>query len=160
MVVALMRRRGRCQSRSPRFGYKPPKLQSWFGDGVAPEKQQQGQQQQYRQCQDARSPDSLASGADPFAPFGGRIDRNAYRASSAHFEMDASPSASPSFPAELPNEPAAAAEPFRGHYESMAQYAPATDPNAVLSSPRTTGEAVAHLGYWNQWRSLENNQDG
>ncbi|PHH61844.1 hypothetical protein CDD81_7772 [Ophiocordyceps australis] len=134
MIVALMRRRQSRQSPSPRFDYKPPKLQSYLSDGVAAEKQ------------DARLQDTSASGGDPFAPFGGRIDRDPYRVPSRHFEMDASQSA----PVELPSE----------HYETMAQYAPATDPNAVLSSPRTTSGTVAHLGYWNHWRAPGDNQDG
>ncbi|KAL3961951.1 hypothetical protein ACCO45_003474 [Purpureocillium lilacinum] len=120
--------------------------------------------------------------ADPFAPFGGRVDRPRNRhpsgpgeyemsgiAVSSPVEMDGRGAAPVELPAEMPAEPATPMSPARTRHavggaarpHSYHPYSPgcvpnspAKDPRANLSSIRTESGRAGYVNQWDQWRAL------
>ncbi|PHH90983.1 hypothetical protein CDD83_2053 [Cordyceps sp. RAO-2017] len=155
LVLAWRRRRRDQQGRRAASSL----FQDCVGEAKAADKEQPPQPPQ--QPMSAHTTGTQAS-ADPFAPFGGRFDKDPLRPPSGAFEMDGTGIA----PVELPAEPPAAepspplsppppaagqdARPCRPYQPPAA----ATDPRANLNSLETDGGRAAHVNHWDQWRAL------
>ncbi|PHH79560.1 hypothetical protein CDD80_4440 [Ophiocordyceps camponoti-rufipedis] len=103
-----------------------------------------------QQPMSAHTTGTQASGGDPFAPFGGRVD---HQPLDGTFEMDGSAMA----PVELPAETDKTSEPTTTKYRCYRPRSvpddPAMDPRANLNSKTDSGHA-AYVNQWSHWRAL------
>ncbi|KAF4581181.1 hypothetical protein GQ602_007318 [Ophiocordyceps camponoti-floridani] len=109
-----------------------------------------------QQPMSAHTTGTQASGSDPFAPFGGRVDHQPLNGT---FEMDGSATA----PVELPAETDKTSEPttktYRCYRPRSVPDDPAMDPRANLNSKTDSGHA-AYVNQWSHWRALEAEAQG
>ncbi|RDA94172.1 hypothetical protein CP533_6634 [Ophiocordyceps camponoti-saundersi (nom. inval.)] len=106
-----------------------------------------GTDEKEEQPMSAHTTGTQASGADPFAPFGGRADQTPEVA----LEMDGASMA----PVELPAEPTKSVRPVTPNHDYQPRpVPPAADPRANLNSNKTDSGHGAYVNHWSNWRAL------
>ncbi|KAG6280902.1 hypothetical protein E4U47_004910 [Claviceps purpurea] len=96
--------------------------------------------------------------SDPFAPFGGRVDKSSYRPSTGTFELDGVAITAVELPAtSIPEVPdtvkTAAAAPDEASEPSTAP--PTPEPAATLASPSSPQGKTTYVNQWNEYKALE-----